>query len=56
MKKAYIKPTVKIIILEVESQVMNSSNFIPESGDEYAGNEAGTNKRRRGRWGDLWSE
>lgn len=56
MKKVYIKPTTEIIVLETESQMMSASNFIPESGDNYGGDYAGTNNRRRGKWGDLWAE
>lgn len=56
MKKKYIKPEIEVVELETESQMMSASNFIPESGDNYGGDDAGTNNRRRGKWGDLWAE
>ncbi len=56
MRKVYIKPTTEVIVLETESQMMSASNFIPESGDNYGGDYAGTNNRRRGKWGNLWAE
>ena len=53
-KKTYIKPDAVEILLEVE-QIMSTSVFTPESGDDYEDNEAGVNKRR-GTWGNLWAE
>ena len=56
MKKTYIKPEIEVVELETESSILVGSDFTPESGDGYGGNEAGTNRYRRGTWGNLWAE
>ena len=53
-KKKYIKPEVVEIQLS-SMQMLAASSFNPESGDNYGGDEAGSNGRR-GEWGNLWAE
>ncbi len=54
-KEEYIKPEIEVISLEVQSQILSASNFNPESGNNYGGDEAGSTGRR-GTWGNLWEE
>ena len=53
-KKEYIKPEIEEIALNT-AQMIASSYFNPESGDNYDEEDAGSN-RRRGKWGNLWYE
>lgn len=55
-KREYIKPEIEVIAFETESAMLSGSNFAPESGDIYIPDEAGTNRRRRGEWGNLWAD
>lgn len=54
-KKEYIKPEIEVVSLEVQLQILSASNFNPESGNNYGGDEAGSTGRR-GTWGNLWEE
>lgn len=55
-KTEYIKPEIEVIAFETESAMLSGSNFVPESGKYYEFDEAGTNRRRRGEWGNLWAD
>lgn len=55
-KKEYIKPEIEVIAIEVESAMLSGSSLTPEKGDNYESDEAGTNRYRRGTWGNLWAE
>lgn len=55
-KTEYIKPKIEVIAFETESAMLSGSNFVPESGNIYKPDEAGTNRRRRGEWGNLWAD
>lgn len=55
-KREYIKPEIEVIAFGTESAMLSGSNFAPESGDDYEFDEAGTNRRRRGEWGNLWAD
>ncbi|MBR6601003.1 MAG: hypothetical protein IKK87_04045 [Bacteroidaceae bacterium] len=52
-KKTYIKPETEIVELAFDTAILGGSNFTPESGDGYEGDDAGS-RGRRGTWGDLW--
>lgn len=54
-KKEYIKPEMELTLLEGEVLMQSASNFDPESGDGYEGDDAGI-RGRRGNWGDLWGK
>lgn len=54
-KKEYIKPEVELTLIEGEVLMQSASNFGPESGDGYEGDDAGS-RGRRGSWGNLWAE
>ena len=57
-KKTYIKPKIEVMAIEVQSQMMTTSpGTEPGFGvGEADGSEVLTNRRRRGKWGDLWAE
>lgn len=52
MKKMYVKPEMEVLEIEFESYMASFSN--PE--DAEGGEEADANDRRRGEWGNLWTE
>ncbi len=54
MKREYVKPELDFIQLEGEVLMFGGSNFTPNNGDNYEGDDAGS-RGRHGSWGDLWS-
>lgn len=54
MKREYVKPELDFIQLEGEVLMFGGSNFTPNNGDSYEGDDAGS-RGRHGSWGDLWS-
>lgn len=56
-KKKYIKPEIEVMPVEVQSQMMTASpNTQPGFGDGEADDSTPLTNRRRGTWGNLWSE
>ncbi len=57
-KRIYIEPKSEVLIIEVQSHMMTTSpGTEPGIGvGEADGSEVLTNRRRRGKWGDLWAE
>lgn len=58
MKKDYVKPTIDVIEVEMESLMLSNST---ETGSENSGEGSGSGQGtpdftngHRGSWGDLW--
>ena len=57
MKKEYIKPEIEVMAIEVEAQMMTASpNVQPGFGEGEADGSTPLSNRRRGTWGNLWTE
>ena len=56
-KKEYIKPEIEVMPVEVQSQMMTASPYTPPGFGEGDANDSEVlTNRRRGTWGNLWSE
>ena len=54
MKKTYMRPSVKVTLLETIKPLAQSNVTVKFGGQELYGTADA--KGRRGTWGDLWAE